>query len=77
MIFLVVKVNCWSYVFNIMKYMWILRNIKNKNIVEKASESVHRWFVYFSQVMTSYQENTIKQPTDWVLNVNNWSRNNT
>jgi len=33
--FLVVKVNCWSYVFNIMKYMSILRNIKNKNIVEK------------------------------------------
>ena len=33
--FLVVKVNCWSYVFNIMKYMWILRNVKNKNIVEK------------------------------------------
>ena len=33
--FLVVKVNCWSYVFNTMKYMWILRNVKNKNIVEK------------------------------------------
>jgi len=43
MIFLVVKVNCWSYVFNAMKYMWILRNVKNKNIVEKTSESVHRW----------------------------------
>jgi len=27
-----------------MKYMWILRNVKNKNIVEKTSESVHRWF---------------------------------
>jgi len=26
--FLVAKVNCWSYVFNIMKYMWILRNIE-------------------------------------------------
>jgi len=26
--FLVVKVNCWSYVFNIMNKMWILRNIK-------------------------------------------------
>ena len=33
--FLVVKVNRWSYVFNIMKYMSILRNVKNKNIVEK------------------------------------------
>ena len=30
---------------------------KNKKIVEKASESVHPWFVYFLQVMTSYQEN--------------------
>jgi len=26
--FLVVKVNCWSYVFNIIKIIWILRNIK-------------------------------------------------
>jgi len=49
---------------------------KNKKIVEKASESVHPWFVYFLQVMTSYQENTTKQPII-VLNVNNWSRNNT
>jgi len=39
--FLVVKVNCWSHVFNITKYMRILRNVKNKNIVEKMSESVH------------------------------------
>jgi len=62
--FLVVKVNCWSYVFNITKCMWIWENVKNNNIVEKTSESVHRWFVYFSQVMTSYQENTTKQPTE-------------
>ena len=41
---------------------------KNKNIVEKTSESVHPWFVYFSQVMTSYQENTTKQPIEcWML----------
>jgi len=33
--FLVVKVNCCSYVFNIMKYTWILRYVKNKNIVAK------------------------------------------
>jgi len=33
--FLVVKVNCWLYVFNIMKYVSILRNVKNKNIIEK------------------------------------------
>jgi len=66
--FLVVKVNCWLYVFNIMKYVSILRNVKNKNIMEKTSESVHRWFVYFSQVMTSYQENTTKQPIEcWML----------
>jgi len=26
--FLVVKVNCWSYVFNIIQSIWILRNIK-------------------------------------------------
>jgi len=24
--------------------MWILRNVKNKNTVEKTSESVHGWF---------------------------------
>jgi len=45
-----------------------LRNIKNRNIVGKTSEIVHRWFVYFSQVMTSYQEITPKQPIEcWVL----------
>jgi len=66
--FLVVRVNCWSYVFNIMKYMWKLRNVKNKNMIEKTSESAHRWFVYFSQVMMSYQENTTKQPIEcWML----------
>ena len=32
------------------------------------SETAHRWFVYFSQVMTSYQENTTKQPIEcWIL----------
>jgi len=34
--FLVVKVSCWSYVFNIIKSIWILKNIKNKKIVEKV-----------------------------------------
>jgi len=34
--FLVVKVNCWSYVFNIIRFIWILRNIKNKKIVQKS-----------------------------------------
>ena len=66
--FLVVKVNCWAYVFNIIQSIWILRNIKDKKIAEKASKSAHRWLVYFSQVMTSYQENTAKQPTEcWLL----------
>ena len=32
------------------------------------SETAHRWFVHFSQVMTSYQENTTKQPIEcWIL----------
>ena len=30
--FLVVKVNCWSYVFNIIQSIRILRNIKDKKI---------------------------------------------
>jgi len=33
--FLVVKVNCWSYVFNIFQSIRILRNIKDKKIAEK------------------------------------------
>jgi len=82
--FLVVKVNCWSYVFNIIQPIWILRNIKDKKIAEKKHLNVRCsfsresgggwrkyevwWLVYFSQVMTSYQENTTKQPVEcWVL----------
>jgi len=35
---------------------------------KKASKSVHRLLVYFSQVMTSYQENITKQPIEcWLL----------
>ena len=59
--FLVVKVNCWSYVCNIMKYMWILRNVKNNNIVEK---NVWKVCIDDSQVMASYQENTTRQPIE-------------
>jgi len=33
--FLVVKVNCWSYVCNIIQSIRILRNIKDKKIAEK------------------------------------------
>ena len=74
--FLVVKVNCWSYVFNIMKYMWILRNVKNNNIVEKTYESVHRWFVS-DDVIPGKHNQTMNQTAYWVLNVDNRSRNNT
>ena len=32
------------------------------------SETAHRWFVHFLQVMTWYQENTTKQPIEcWIL----------
>jgi len=66
--FLVVKVNCWSCVFNIIKPIWILRNIKNKKIVEKSVWKCARLFAYFSQVMTSCQEKTTKQPIEcWML----------
>ena len=66
--FLVVKVNCWSYVFNIMKYMWILRNVKNKNIVEKTSESVHGWFAS-DDVIPGKQSN---HETNSLLSVECW-----
>ena len=50
--FLVVKVNCWSYVFNIIKSIWILRNIKNQKIVELASTL--RWFTAGVQSASLY-----------------------
>jgi len=63
MIFLVVKVDCSSSVFNIIKSIWILSNIKNKTILgEKTSESAHPVICLLLQVMTSYQEN--KQPNN-------------
>ena len=33
--FLVVKVNCWSFVFNIIQSILMLRNIKDKKTAEK------------------------------------------
>jgi len=36
MIFLVVKVNCLSSVFNIMKSILLLSNVKNTTILEKS-----------------------------------------
>ena len=60
---LVAKVNCWSHALiqsNLFEYSG---TPKDKKIAgKKASKTAHRWFVYFSQVMTSYQENTTKQP---------------
>ena len=37
MIFLVVEVNCLSSVFNIMKSILLLRNVKNTTILEKKA----------------------------------------
>jgi len=55
--FLVVKVNCPKYVFNISKSIGLLRNIKNEEILEKAPESAHRLICLLLQLMMSYQEN--------------------
>ena len=67
--FLVVKVNYWSYVFNIIKSILNIEDHqKIRKLYKKAFESAHRWFVYFSQVMTSYQKNKTKQPIEfWML----------
>ena len=48
--------------------MNIKEHQKNKKIVEKKRLKGAQWFAYFSQVMTSYQENTTKQPIEcWIL----------
>jgi len=50
-----------------------LNNIKNKKILEKKHLKVcTQWFVYFLQVMTSYQEN--KQANS-LTSFDNLSRN--
>jgi len=74
--FLVVKVNCWSYVFNIMKYMWILRNVKNKNIVEKNVSKCAPMIclLFTSDDVISGKHN---QTAYWVLIVDSRSLNNT
>ena len=66
--FLVVKVNCWSYVFNIMKYMWLLRNVKNKNIVEKnvwkCAPMIRKWWRHTRKTTKPWT----KQPIEcWML----------
>jgi len=46
--FLVVKVNCSSSVFNIVRSLWLLRNIKNKKILgKKVAESAHPIILLF------------------------------
>jgi len=58
MICLVVKVNYATFVSNKIKSIWILRKVKNKNILEKkTSESAHPMICLLLEVMTSYQEN--------------------
>jgi len=64
--FLVVKVSCWSHVFNIMKYMQILRNVKNKNIVEKMSESVHhKWWRHTRKTQPNHEPNSLLSVEYW------------
>jgi len=74
--FLVVKVNCWLYVFNIMKYVSILRNVKNKNIIEKnvwkCAPMICLLFTSDDVIPGKHNQTAYR-----VLNVNSWSRNNT
>jgi len=70
MIFLVVKVNCLSSVFNLMKSILLLRNVKHTTILEKKRLKVLTlWFVYFLKLMTSYQENKQLKTTNSLLSV--------
>jgi len=56
--FSVVKVNCLSSTFNIIKPIWILRMVtKIGKLSQKASETVHPKICLQFQVMTSYQVN--------------------
>ena len=67
--FLVVKVNCWSYVFNIMKYMWILRNVKNKNIVEKnvwkCAPMIRKWWRHTRKTQPNHEPNSLLSVECW------------
>jgi len=67
--FLVVKVNCWSYVFNIMKYMWILRNVKNKNIVQKnvwkCAPMIRKWWRHTRKTQPNYEPNSVLSVECW------------
>ena len=61
--FLVVKVNFWSYAFNIMKYVWILRNVKNKNIVEKnvwkCAPMIRKWWRHTRKTQPNHEPNSL------------------
>jgi len=72
MIFLVVKVNYSSSVFNTIKSIWLLKNVKNNKVLEKRLKAHTRWFVYFLQVITSYQENKQKLQPNSLLSVERW-----
>jgi len=67
--FLVVKVNCWSYVFNIMKYMWILRNVKNKNTIEKnvwkCAPMIRKWWRHTRKTQPNHAPNSLLSVECW------------
>ena len=71
-----VKVNCWSYAFNIIQSIWVLRNIKDKKIAEK---SVEKCTPMISLLFTSDDVVPEKhnETAYWMLSVDNRSRNNT
>jgi len=67
--FLVVKVNCWSYVFNIIQSIRILRNIKDKKIAEKKRLKVRTDVLFTFRKLWRHTRKT--QPNSllifWVL----------
>ena len=57
-VFLFVEVNFSTSVFDINKSIWVLRKItKITNLLKKRFKVLHRRFVNYLQVMTSYREN--------------------
>ena len=70
--FLVVKVNCLSSVFNIMKSISLLRNVKNATILEKSvlKCSPDDLFTFWNWwCHTRKTSNQTLQTACWVLNV--------
>jgi len=62
--------NCSSSAFNIIKSIWILRNIKNKTILEKSiwKCTPDDLFTFASDDVIPGKQTT-KQPSCWVLSV--------